>query len=98
MLDIRNKKIQKARNFSNYTSASVQEKYLCVYYKVKIHVSWAISLISAFIVPCLDSIISLDSIAEISSLQLVSVAAQAGLCLVGSETPEDMFCRVVAHV
>ena len=39
------------------------------------------SLISAFVVHCLDSIISLDSIAEISRLQLVSVAAQASLCL-----------------
>ena len=33
------------------------------------------SLISAFVVHCLDSIISPDSIAEISRLQLVSVAA-----------------------
>ena len=56
------------------------------------------SLISAFVVCCLDSIISLDYIAEISRLQLVSVAAKAGLCLVWSETPEDMFCRVVAHI
>ena len=55
------------------------------------------SLISAFVVRCLDSIISLDSIAEISRLWLVSVAAQAGLCLAWSETPEDTFCRVVAQ-
>ena len=33
------------------------------------------SLISAFVVRCLDSIISLNSIAEISSLHLASVAA-----------------------
>ena len=33
------------------------------------------SLISAFVVRCLDSIISLDSIAEISKVQLASVAA-----------------------
>ena len=46
---------------------------------------------------CLDSIISLDSIAEISRLKLASVAAQTGLCLAWSETPEDTFCRVVAH-
>ena len=39
---------------------------------------------------CLDSIISLDSIA--------SVAAQAGLCLAWSETHEDTFCHVVAHI
>ena len=51
-----------------------------------------------FVVRCLDSIISLDSIAEISRLYLASVAVQAGLCLAWSETPEDTFCRVVAHV
>ena len=56
------------------------------------------SLISAFVVRCLDSIISLDSIVEISRLLLASVAAQAGLCLAWSETPEDMFCRVVAQL
>ena len=38
------------------------------------------SLISALVVRCLDSMISLDSIAEISRLYLSSVAAQAGLC------------------
>ena len=53
--------------------------------------------ISAFVVRCLDSIKSLDSIAEISRVELASVAAQAGLCLAWSETPEDMFCRVVAR-
>ena len=55
-------------------------------------------LISALAVRCLDSIISLDSIAEISRLYLVHVAAQAGLCLAWSETPEGTFCRVVAHI
>ena len=49
-------------------------------------------------VRCLGSIISLDSIAEISSLYLASVATQAGLCLAWSENPEDTFCRVVAHL
>ena len=56
------------------------------------------SLISAFVVHCLDSVISLDSIAEISRLQLASVAVQASLCLAWSETAEDTFCRVVAHI
>ena len=51
------------------------------------------SLISAFIVCCLGSIISLDSIAEISRLWLASVAAHAGLSLTWSETHEDTFCR-----
>ena len=55
------------------------------------------SLISAFVVRCLDSIIYLDSIAEISRLWLASVAAQAGMCLAWSETPEYTFCHVVAH-
>ena len=55
------------------------------------------SLISAFVVCCLNSIISLDSIAEISRVELASVAAQAGLCLACSETPEDTFYRVVAQ-
>ena len=55
------------------------------------------SLITAFVVHCLDSI-SLDAIAEISRLYLASVAAQAGLCLAWSETPEDTFCRVVAQL
>ena len=32
------------------------------------------------------------------NFKLASVAVQAGLCLAWSETPEDMFCRVVAHV
>ena len=49
------------------------------------------SLISALVDRCLDSILSLDSIAEISKLQLASVAAQSGLCLAWSKTPEDTF-------
>ena len=56
------------------------------------------SLINAFVVRCLDSIIPLDSIAEISRVELASVAAQTGLCQAWSETPEDTFCRVVAHI
>ena len=44
------------------------------------------SLISAFVVRCLDSIISLVSISEISSLYLASVAEQAGLSLPWSQT------------
>ena len=51
------------------------------------------SLISAFIVRCLDSIIPLVSISKISSLNLSSVAAQAGLVA----NPEDRFSRDEAH-
>ena len=48
------------------------------------------SLISAFVVRCLDSI-SLDSIAKMSRLQLVSVALQAGLYLAWLETLKTCF-------
>ena len=36
--------------------------------------------------------------AEISKLQLASVAVQAGLCLGWSETPKDTFSHGVAHM
>ena len=49
------------------------------------------SLISAFVVRCLDSIIRLVSIPEISSLYLASMAAQAGFCLPWSQTPKTGF-------
>ena len=55
------------------------------------------SLISAFVVHCFDSIISLDSIAKISRLASFW-AAQADLCLARSETPEDTFCYVAAQM
>ena len=57
------------------------------------------SLISAFVGRCLDSIISLDSIAEI--LRLVSFCGCAGWFvsrLAWWETPEDMFSCVMAHI
>ena len=56
------------------------------------------SLISTFVVHCLDSIISLVSISIISSLQLASVAAQAGLSLTWLKTPKTGFSRYVAHI
>ena len=49
------------------------------------------SLISTFVVRCLDSIIPLVSISEISSLYLASVAAQAGLSPPWTETPKTGF-------
>ena len=45
------------------------------------------SLISVFVVRCLDSIMPLVSISEISRLSLISVAAQTGLCPTLSDTP-----------
>ena len=49
------------------------------------------SLSSAFVVCCLDSIIPLVSISEISSLYLAPVAVQAGLNLLWSQTPKTGF-------
>ena len=48
-------------------------------------------LISAFVVCCLDSILPLVSIPEISSLYFASVDEQAGLCLTWSQTPKTGF-------
>ena len=48
-------------------------------------------LISAFVVRCLESIIPLVSISEISSFCLASVATQAGLSLSWSQTPKTGF-------
>ena len=49
------------------------------------------SLISPFVVHCLDNIISLVSISETSSLYLASVAAQDGLSLPWSQTRRQVF-------
>ena len=49
------------------------------------------SLISAFIVRCLDSTIPILAIAEISRLWQVSVAEQADLCLPRSQSPKTGF-------
>ena len=49
------------------------------------------SLISAFVVRCLDGVMSLVSVTKISSLLLASVAEKASLSLTWSETPEDTF-------
>ena len=54
-------------------------------------------LISAFVVRCLDSVMSLVSVTKFSSLMLASVAEQASLSLTWSETPEDTFSHDEAH-
>ena len=54
--------------------------------------------ISAFVVRCLDSVKSLVSVSKISSLMLASVAAQTGLCLALSATPEDTFSHRLIDV
>ena len=56
------------------------------------------SLISTFIVLCLDSVMSLVSVTKSSSLMLASVAEQASLSLTWSETPEDTFSHDEAHI
>ena len=49
------------------------------------------SLISTFVVRCLDRIISLVSVLAISRLQLASVDEQSGLSLTWSKTPKTGF-------
>ena len=49
------------------------------------------SLISTFVVHCLDSIIPLLAIGAISSLYLVSMTAQTGLSLPWLQTPKTGF-------
>ena len=56
------------------------------------------SLISAFVVRCLDSVMSLVSVTKISSLMLASIAEQASLSLTWSKTPEDTYCHDEAHI
>ena len=56
------------------------------------------SLISAFVVHCLDSVMSLVSVTKNSSLMLGSVGEQASLSLTWSETPEDTFSHDEAHL
>ena len=57
------------------------------------------SLISAFVVPCLDSIIAVLAIhvSKISQLKLASVAEQAGVSLTWSQIHEDSFSHDVTH-
>ena len=49
------------------------------------------SLISAFVVHCLDSIMPLLAMAEISRLKLVSIAEQAGWSFTLSSIPKTGF-------
>ena len=57
-----------------------------------------VSLCSAFGVRCLDSVMSLVSVAKISTLMLISVGEQASLSLTWSETPKDTFSHNEAHM
>ena len=66
------------------------------------HVLWHMGTtkaqISAFVVRCLDSVMSLVSETKISSLMLASVAEQASLSLTWSEIPEDTFSHDEVHI
>ena len=55
------------------------------------------SLISTFVVPCLDRIIPIVSQAKISRLQPVFVAKQAGLCHTWRQPLEDRFSLDLAQ-
>ena len=56
------------------------------------------SLISAFVVLCVDSIIPILATSRISRLYLVPVTKQSGLSLTWSQIPEDTFSRDVAKL
>ena len=56
------------------------------------------SLISPFVVCCLDSIICVLAISKVSRFQLASVAEQAGLNLTWLKIPKDTFSSDVANL
>ena len=56
------------------------------------------SLISFFIVCCLDSMICILSISKVSSFYLASIAKQAGLNLTRLKIPQDRFSRDEAQL
>ena len=56
------------------------------------------SLISTFVVRCLDSMICIPALPKVSRFYLVSVAEQAGLNLTWSKIPEDTFSRDIDHI
>ena len=56
------------------------------------------SLISTFIVRCLDSMICILALSKVSRFQQVSVAEQTGLNLTLSKILEDTFSRDSAHI
>ena len=69
----------------------------CVLCHMRITKAQISSLISAYVVRCLDSIIPILAKFRISMFCLVSVAGQVGSSLTWSQIPEDTFSRDVAH-
>ena len=74
-----------------WNEAHHEKRCLCHRRTTKAQISLPRSLISAFVVRCLDSIFLLGSISKLSSLYLASVSAQAGLSLPWSQTPKTGF-------
>ena len=56
------------------------------------------SLISIFVVRCLDSMICTLALSKVARFQLVPVGEQVGLNLTWSKIPEDTFLRDVAQM
>ena len=56
------------------------------------------SLISTFVVRCLDSMIHILALCKVSRFLIISVALMAGLNLTWSKIPEDTFSRDMAHI
>ena len=56
------------------------------------------SLISTFVVRCLDSMICILAISKVSRFKLTSVAELSGLKVTWAKIPEDTFSRDVAHI
>ena len=57
-----------------------------------------LSLISTFVVRCLDSMMCILALSKVSRLWLVSVAEQAGLNLICRKSPGDTFSRDEAQI
>ena len=75
--------LKKHSKGSNEFEPRHEKMYLMLYANNKgaDQTAWMRSLISALVVRCLDSVMTLLSVTKISSLMLASEAAQAGLCL-----------------
>ena len=56
------------------------------------------SLICAFVVRCLDSVMSLVSVTKISSLMLASVGEQTGLSLKTLFVMTRLICIIFPHI
>ena len=79
-----------------YMSHIMRKPIYAIYDKGADQLAHLRRLISVFVVRCLDSIVPLVSISQISSLYLVSVTAQTSLSLTWSQIPKKGF--LVAHI